>query len=128
MVRAHLRARSRVGADPLAVAGFFYHSRMVAIVHLVTIGWIAMSILGNVYVVLPMAFGRPLPARKGDYAAYAFVVIGLIGMVAHFWLAEFSGMAWSAATAAAENGRAARGRAERAVSFAARLRRGRNHS
>lgn len=90
-----------VGWDPLAVAGFFYHSRMVAIVHLVTIGWIGLSILGNIYVVLPMAFGRPLPARRGDYAAYALVVIGLIGMVAHFWLAEFSGMAWSAATAAA---------------------------
>lgn len=90
-----------VGLDPLAVAGFFYHSRMVAIVHLVTIGWIAMSILGNVYVVMPMTFGRALPARKGDYAAYALVVIGLIGMVAHFWLAEFSGMAWSAVTAAA---------------------------
>lgn len=90
-----------VALDPLAVAGFFYHSRMVAIVHLVTIGWIAMSILGNVYVVAPMAFGRPMPARKADYAAYAFVVIGLIGMVAHFWLAEFSGMAWSAGTAAA---------------------------
>lgn len=90
-----------VALDPLAVAGFFYHSRMVAIVHLVTIGWIAMSILGNIYVVFPMAFGRPLPARQADYAAYAFVVIGLIGMVAHFWLAEFSGMAWSAATAAA---------------------------
>ena len=90
-----------VGLDPLAVAGFFYHSRMVAIVHLITIGWIAMSILGNLYVVLPMAFGRPLPARKGDYASYALIVIGLIGMVAHFWLAEFSGMAWSAATAAA---------------------------
>jgi hypothetical protein len=90
-----------VGSDPLAVAGFFYHSRMVAVVHLVTIGWIAMSILGHVYVVLPMAFGQPLPARKGDYAAYGLVVIGLIGMVAHFWLEEFSGMAWSAATAAA---------------------------
>ncbi|HET9467965.1 MAG TPA: hypothetical protein VFO48_06120 [Vicinamibacterales bacterium] len=101
---AHLSlalAFALVALDPLAVAGFFYHSRMVAIVHLITIGWIAMSILGNVYVVFPMAFGCPLPARKADYAAYAFVVIGLIGMVAHFWLAEFSGMAWSAATAAA---------------------------
>ena len=90
-----------IGFDPLGVAGFFYHSRMVAIVHLVTIGWIAMSILGNIYVVVPMAVGRPLVAGKGDYAAYAFVTIGLVGMVAHFWLAEFSGMAWSAATAAA---------------------------
>jgi hypothetical protein len=87
--------------NPQAVAGFFYHARMVAIVHLITIGWIAMSILGNVYVVMPMTFGVALPARKADYAAFAMVVIGLIGMVAHFWIAEFGGMAWSAATAAA---------------------------
>lgn len=90
-----------VGLDPLAIAGFFYHSRMVAIVHLITIGWIALSILGNVYVVTPMVLGRRFPARAGDYWAYALAVVGLIGMVAHFWLAEFNGMAWSAATAAA---------------------------
>jgi hypothetical protein len=87
--------------NPHAVAGFFYHSRMVAIVHLVTIGWIAMSLVGMVYVVVPMTFGQPFPARRADYVAYALTVIGLIGMVAHFWLAEFRGMAWSAATAAA---------------------------
>ena len=104
LATAHLSlalAFALVGSDPLAVAGFFYHSRMVAIVHLVTIGWIALSILGNVYVVFPMAFGRPLPAGKGDYTAYALLLIGLIGMFSHFWLAEFNGMAWSAATAAA---------------------------
>jgi hypothetical protein len=90
-----------VAWNPYAVAGFFYHARMVAIIHLITIGWIAMSILGMVYVVLPMTLGIAFPARRADYAAYALTVIGLIGMVAHFWLAEFSGMAWSAATAAA---------------------------
>jgi hypothetical protein len=89
------------GWNPQAVAGFFYHSRMVAIVHLITIGWIAMSILGIAYIALPMTFGLACLARKGDYAAYALAVIGLTGMVSHFWLAEFSGMAWSAATAAA---------------------------
>ena len=87
--------------DPYAVAGFFYHARMIAIVHLITIGWIAMSILGNLYIVLPMALNVPFPAAKWDYTAYAFVVIGLIGMAAHFWIAEFGGMAWSALTAAA---------------------------
>lgn len=87
--------------NPYAVAGFFYHSRMIAIVHLVTIGWIAMSILGNLYIVLPMTLNLPFPAGRADYTAYAFVVIGLIGMAAHFWIAEFGGMAWSALTAAA---------------------------
>ncbi len=60
--------------NPLAVAGFFYHARIVAIVHLVTIGWIAMSILGMAYVVLPLACGVALPVRRGDYVAYWLVV------------------------------------------------------
>lgn len=87
--------------NPHAVAGFFYHSRIVAIVHLVTIGWIAMSMLGSVYIVLPLACGVAFPSRRSDYVAYGFVAIGLIGMVSHFWIAQFSGMAWSAAMAAA---------------------------
>ena len=87
--------------NPAAVAGFFYHARIVAIVHLITIGWIAMSILGSVYVVLPLACGRAFGPGRRDYVAYALAVIGLIGMVAHFWIAEYNGMAWSAGTAAA---------------------------
>jgi hypothetical protein len=84
---------------PHAVTGFFYHAWMVAIVHLVTLGWITMSILGSLYIVGPMALRLPLPARPADYVAYAFLLIGLVGMVAHFWIEEFGGMAWSAATA-----------------------------
>ena len=83
---------------PQAVAGFFYHSWMVAIVHLVTLGWITFSILGAIYIVGPVALGMPMPARRGDYWAYACAIIGVIGMVAHFWIQEFGGMAWSAAT------------------------------
>ena len=85
---------------PQAVTGFFYHSWMVALVHLVTLGWITLSILGALYIVGPMALRMPLPVRRGDYVAYALLVIGLVGMVAHFWIGEFGGMAWSAGTAA----------------------------
>jgi hypothetical protein len=87
-----------VGWSPRAVAGFFYHSWMIAIVHLVTLGWITSSILGAIYIVAPATLGMPLPARRGDYVAFALVIIGIVGMVAHFWIAEFGGMAWSAAT------------------------------
>jgi hypothetical protein len=85
---------------PYAVTGFFYHSWMVALVHLVTLGWITLSIVGSLYIVAPVALELPLPARRGDYIAFALLVIGLIGMVAHFWIEEFGGMAWSAGTAA----------------------------
>jgi len=86
------------GLWPRAVAGFFYHSWMVALVHLVTLGWITFSILGAIYIVGPIALGMPMPVRRGDYWAYGCAIVGVIGMVAHFWIQEFGGMAWSAAT------------------------------
>ena len=85
---------------PGAVAGFFYHSWMVAIVHLVTLGWITFSILGAAFIVGPLALRMDMRARRGDYAAYALALIGLIGMVGHFWIQEYGGMAWSAGAAA----------------------------
>jgi hypothetical protein len=86
--------------DPRGVAGFFYHSRMLAVVHLITLGWITSSILGAFYIVGPVALRSPVPARWPDYAAFALVAIGIIGMVSHFWIAEYGGMAWSAACVA----------------------------
>lgn len=94
---AFLLACAAVIVDPRAVAGFFYHARMVGIVHLVTLGWISGSILGALYIVGPMALRTHVPATRLDYAAFACVAIGVVGMVAHFWIQDFSGMAWSAA-------------------------------
>jgi hypothetical protein len=87
--------------SPRAVAGFFYHARMVGIVHLVTLGWITFSILGAIYIVGPMALRMAMPPWKTDAAAFAVAVLGLAGMVGHFWIENFSGMAWSAAGVAA---------------------------
>ncbi len=88
------------GTWPRAVAGFFYHAWLIGLVHLVTLGWITFSILGALYIVGPLALRMELPPRRLDYAAYAFALIGLIGMVGHFWIEEYPGMAWSAGTIA----------------------------
>ena len=88
-----------VAWSPRAAAGFFYHSKMVAIVHLVTLGWITNSILGAIYIVGPATLGIAMPARRRDYVAFIAVTVGIVGMVAHFWIEELNGMAWSAATA-----------------------------
>ena len=90
-------AFAAVALDPVAVVGFFYHARIVAIVHLVTLGWISGSILGAMYVVGPLALRMPMPARRLDYWAWAFFTLGTMGMVSHFWTESFNGMAWSAA-------------------------------
>lgn len=98
---ALLLAFAAIAADARAVAGFFYHSRMLAIVHLVTLGWITSSILGALYLVGPIAFRVTLRANRVDYAAFALVALGIAGMVTHFWIGEFVGMAWSTPMVAA---------------------------
>jgi hypothetical protein len=95
---ALLLACVEVARDPRGVSGFFYHARMVGIVHLVTLGWITASILGSLYIVGPIALRTSIPAAWPDYTAFAFVLIGVVGMVAHFWIQEYGGMAWSAIT------------------------------
>ena len=92
-----LAALAAIAVDPRGVSGFFYSPQMLAVVHLLTLGWITGSILGAIRVVGPLALRLPIPVTRGDYWAYAFVVIGTSGMVSHFWLETFNGMAWSAA-------------------------------
>jgi hypothetical protein len=95
---ALLLACLAVAIDPRGVAGFFYHARMLAIVHLVTLGWITASILGFLYIVGPIALRSAVPATWFDYGAFAFVLVGIIGMVGHFAIQEYGGMAWSGMT------------------------------
>jgi hypothetical protein len=85
---------------PQAVAGFFYHAWLIGLVHLVTLGWISLSILGTLYIVGPLALQMEMPPRKLDYVAYGCALVGLIGMVGHFWIQQYAGMAWSAGTIA----------------------------
>jgi hypothetical protein len=85
---------------PHAVAGFFYHAWLIGLVHLVTLGWISFSILGTFYIVGPLALQMEMPPRRWDYVAYGCAAVGLLGMVGHFWIQQYAGMAWSAGTVA----------------------------
>ena len=83
---------------PQTIGGFFYHPKMLAVVHLVTLGWISSSILGSFYLVGPIALRTVMRARWADYLAWALVTVGVSGLVSHFWIDEYSGMVWSAGT------------------------------
>ena len=92
-------AFAAVAVDPAGIAGFFYHPRMLAVVHLVTLGWIGGSVLGSIHIVGPLALRMPLRATPLDLAGFAAFAVGMLGMVSHFWLDTPSGMAWSAGLA-----------------------------
>ena len=92
-----LLAAAIVALDPVSVTGYFYHPFMIGVVHLVTLGWISGSILGALFIVGPLALRMPMPVGRLDYWAFAFYVIGVSGIVSHFWIEQYSGMVWSAA-------------------------------
>ncbi len=94
-------AFAAVALAPAAVAGFYYHPRALAVVHLVTLGWITASILGALYMIVPMALGGRLAAGRADYWVFAVYATGATGVASHFWLEETVGMAGSAGVAAA---------------------------
>ena len=79
---------------PVSVTGYFYHPLMIRVVHLVTLGWISASILGAIFIVGPLALRMPMPVGRLDYWAFGFYSIGVTGMVSHFWIEQYSGMAW----------------------------------
>ena len=81
---------------PDVPGGFFYHPRMVAIVHLVTLAWLTGSILGAFYLVAPLALRLPLPAGVLDWVAFAAFSLGTGGMVVHLWTGRYDVMAATA--------------------------------
>ena len=83
-------------ADPGLPGASFYHPRMVALVHLLTLAWLSGSILGSFYIVAPLALRLAMPAGRTDWIAFASFALGTTGMVSHFWINTYDGMAWSA--------------------------------
>src|SRR3972149_3987817 len=71
-----------LGTQPEAIVGFFYHPRMIAVVHMVTLGWISSSILGAIYLVGPIALRMYVPARRLAYLAFVnFPAAGTFGLL-----------------------------------------------
>lgn len=99
----YLAAHAGLGAalivlaiDPALPGTSFYQPRFVALVHLLTLAWLTGSILGSLYLVGPLALRLPMPVSRFDWIAFTAFVTGASGMVAHFWINTYDGMAWSA--------------------------------
>lgn len=85
---------------PAPLATSFLHPHTLAFVHALTLGPITLSIVGATWIVGPLALGMPMRATRVDGAACALLVLGATGVVAHFWLNGYSGIAWSGAVIA----------------------------
>jgi hypothetical protein len=71
--------------NPGLPGAFVYHPRALALVHLVTLGWVSGSILGALYMVMPLAFGVSMRTRRLDCWACLSFWVGAVAMVFGFW-------------------------------------------
>jgi hypothetical protein len=76
--------------QPHLPGAFHYHPRLIALLHLVTLGTISGSILGALYIVAPLALGVSLRAHRMDAVAAAAFWTGTAGMVGGFWSGRFA--------------------------------------
>ncbi|HQX80629.1 MAG TPA: hypothetical protein PKW63_02670 [Vicinamibacterales bacterium] len=68
---------------------FFFHPKMVALIHLLTVGWLTGSILGAFYIVAPLALRMPFPVTRVDWILALGFGAGLAGMVLQAWAARY---------------------------------------
>ena len=78
------------------LTGHYYHPRLLALVHVVALGWITLAILGASYQLIPVAIEQPLWSERLARWQLAALVAGIGGMVSHFWTGRWAGLAWAA--------------------------------
>jgi hypothetical protein len=78
------------------LAGHYYHPRLLALTHTVTLGWITLTIIGASYQLIPIVLERPLWSERLARWQFLLLLAGLGGMIPHFFIAEWFGLAWAA--------------------------------
>ncbi|MFN3476409.1 MAG: cbb3-type cytochrome c oxidase subunit I [Candidatus Methylomirabilales bacterium] len=78
------------------LADFYYQPRLLALTHLITLGWITMTIMGASYQLVPVALGIRLYSERLARIQFWFMLVGTLGMVGHFWIGRWGGLIASA--------------------------------
>jgi hypothetical protein len=79
-----------------ALGEHFYQAHVLAVTHMVALGWISMVMMGVLYRYVPGLTKRPLPHPGVALAQWVTFVVGVLGLVFHFWLGRWTETAWSA--------------------------------
>ncbi len=74
---------------------YFYFSQLIAITHLLTLGFLSSLMMGVLYRLSPTLLKTPPSSHRLGRVQFVLYFIGIWGMIAHFWLDETRGMSWS---------------------------------
>jgi hypothetical protein len=81
-------------ADELA--GFYYRPALAALTHTVTLGWITLTIIGASFQLVPIVLERRIWSERLALFQFWIMGAGIAGMVAHFAVGRWNGLAWAA--------------------------------
>ena len=85
------------------VAAFFYQPHVLALTHVLTLGWVSATIQGVLYRYVPGLTKQPIPYPRLAVAQYGLFVAGATGLIAGFWTHRWPPVAWSAAVLVASS-------------------------
>jgi metal-sulfur cluster biosynthetic enzyme len=71
------------------LAGHYYHPRLAALTHTVTLGWITLSIMGASYQLIPIVLERRVWSERLARWQFWILAFGIAGMVAHFYIGRW---------------------------------------
>jgi hypothetical protein len=83
------------------LAGHYYHPRLLALTHTVTLGWVTLAIMGAGYQLIPIVLERPIWSERLAGWQLAILAIALTGMVAHLYIGTWPGLVAAAGLLAA---------------------------
>ncbi|HZP36364.1 MAG TPA: hypothetical protein VFE48_07725 [Methylomirabilota bacterium] len=78
------------------LAGHYYHPHLLALTHTVTLGWITLAIMGAGFQLIPVVLERPIWSERLARWQLGILGVAVLGMVAHFYLGTWPGLAGSA--------------------------------
>ena len=78
------------------LAGHYYHPRLLALTHTVTLGWVTLAIMGASYQLIPIVLEREIWSERLPRWQLVILAVAVTGMVAHFQLGTWPGMAAAA--------------------------------
>jgi hypothetical protein len=70
---------------PSVLTTYHYNQHVVALTHLLVLGWVGSVVMGAVYQLVPVALETKLHSERLAVAQFLFHVVGFVGMVWMFW-------------------------------------------
>jgi hypothetical protein len=74
---------------------YFYFSQLLALTHLVTLGFLSSMMMGVLHRLSPTLLGVSAASRLVGRVHFILFAVGAWGMIAHFWMDSPEGMSWS---------------------------------